>query len=95
MKTAFSIGFVVSLVEAVAPKVVRVVPSGPHPANHTDHLPIRLLTLTCVHEHLWLILIYFMHLLLRCALRDQKSLREVNFGIWECLKFFPYKLMVL
>ena len=31
----------------------------------------------------------FVHLLARCVRRQQKSLREVIFGVWECLKMFP------
>ena len=45
-------------------------------------------------EHLCFILIRSVHLWARCVLRYQKRLREVIFGVWECSKFFPYKLMV-
>ena len=51
--------------------------------------------LKCVCEHLCFILIYFVHELARCVLRYQKNLKEAIFGIWECSKCFPCKLMVM
>lgn len=44
--------------------------------------------LSCIHEHLCFILIYFVHLLERCSLRYQKSLREVILGSGNAQKFF-------
>lgn len=48
--------------------------------------------------HLWrsvLCLHSFRSSMSRCVLRHQKSLREVNFRVWECLKIFSYKLIVI
>jgi len=54
----------------------------------------RCLGFETVWVDLCFISIYFVHSLARCVLRYQKNLREVIFGVWECSKNFPYKLMV-
>ena len=65
----FSICFVASVIEAAhslssASGAAKLLPWELHSAS--QHQAI--ITLNCIHEHLCLILIYFVHLLARCVL---------------------------
>lgn len=57
----------------------RVAPQTPSPELHSAAQPQAAVALSRVYEHLCFISIYFMHLLARCVLRYQKSLRGVIF----------------
>jgi len=46
-------------------------------------------------RHTYFISIYFVHLLARCVLRYQKILKKFISLVWECSKFFSYKLMII
>lgn len=49
--------------------------------------------LSCVCEHLGFVWVYSVHPLVRCVLWYLNSLKEGILEVWECSKFFPYKLM--
>lgn len=79
-----------------APTLSRVAPSSVFPRNYTQCLSIEL------HFELWLS-VSVLYLDLFCASLNKmcpkgdkkKYLREVIFGVLECSKSYPYKLMVI
>lgn len=81
-KIAFSAGFEASVVEAAhvpssESRAAKLLPQEPHSASR--HQAGR--ALNCVFEYLGFTSISFVHLLARCVVRYQKSLREVILGV--------------
>ena len=62
------------------------------PGSWAQQLSLKPAALSCVCEHLCFISIYFVHLLARCVLRYQKSLREVILGVWERSTIFSIEM---
>lgn len=98
VKIVFSTCFTVSCYRgSTTPWAVRVVPPSPFLGNCTQQLSIKSPELWTMSErkHLCFISIYVLHVLARCVLKYQKSLRKVIFDIWECSKNFLYRLMAI
>lgn len=94
MQIAFSMWFSESQYRGSANLSSESGTAQPPPRNYNQHLSFKPWHLNCVCDHLCFISIYLVHPLARRVLRYQKSLRDI-FGVWECSKHFPFKLMAI